>query len=362
MARTNLSKRQLGRTPQHKVARDALYTKLAEHDTAIDALEGGTTSSVVTIHPVRGASTANVANLAAFTVANDGVTLVAGDRVLLKDQSAPAANGIYVVGTVATGTAPLTRATDFDASAEVKPNSLVVVSAGTANANTVWQLAITAAPTIGSTSLTFSQIFNATQLALTTSAAGATKVGVYDTGTYYTGTTVEAVLAEIYARLIATDATGLASVQGIRDVATIFTATTVEGALAEVKALADAAIALGKRTVSVVHGDLSGASTVINIGAALPANAVVLAHEYVITEQFAGEADTTLQIGGTDTDAIVANFDLDATATGSYTGTLGVHPTGRFSSQQLVATFAATALGDLTAGEMTITVWYSVLA
>jgi hypothetical protein len=54
---------------------------------------------------VRVATTANVASpsstlVAGFTV--DGVVLVAGDRVLVKDQTAPHENGIYVVDAVTT--------------------------------------------------------------------------------------------------------------------------------------------------------------------------------------------------------------------------------------------------------------------
>lgn len=289
MARTNVTKKQI-KAPYNTANNLALYTKFAEHDTALDALEAGTTSSVVTIHPVRGASTGNVANLASFTVANDGVTLVAGDRVLLKDQSTASQNGIYVVGTVGSGTAPLTRATDFDAAAEVKPNALVAVAAGTLGANTMWQLTISSAPTIGSTSLTFAQVYNATQ----TTAAG---------------------------------------------------------------------ITIAKRTVTVAEASLSGTSQAVNIGTALPANAIVLAHEIVVNTQgvLAGN-DLTITIGGTTANAIVASTDLDALAVGKYQGTLGTHPKGSFSSEQLVATFAASDLASLSAGNWTINVWYSVLA
>lgn len=158
MARTHLTKNQVS-YPWNDANATAFKAKLDDFDTSIDALEGGTTSTVVTIHPVRAASTANVANLASCSTTMDtSITLVAGDRVLLKDQSTATQNGVYVVGTVAGGAAPLTRATDFDASAEVKPNTIVAVSAGTANANTLWALAISAAPTIGSTNLPFVRI------------------------------------------------------------------------------------------------------------------------------------------------------------------------------------------------------------
>ncbi len=324
MARTSLTLKGLAASVWNRLRLNALYTKLAEHDTALDALEGGTTSSVVTIHPVRGASTADVPDLSACSTTMDGLTLVATDRVLLKNQSTGSQNGIYVVGTVGTGTAPLTRAADFDAAAEVKPGTLIAVAAGTAGANTIWQLTNTTAPTIGSTTLTFAQVRNATQadarLALTTTPGGASYIGVFDTASYFTATNVETVLAEIGPKLIA------------------------------------------KKTITVDEADLSTASQAVSIGTALPANAVVLAHEILVNEQGAGQSDLTITIGGTDADAIVASTDLDALGAGNYQGTLGAHPKGKFSSEQLVATFAATDLATLSAGNWTITVWYSVLA
>lgn len=88
----------------------------------------------------------------------DGVTLATGDRILIKDQAAPAENGIYVV---AASGAPV-RATDADASAEVTAGLTVGIAEGTANADTIWFLTTNDAITIGSTSLAFSQLPGAT--------------------------------------------------------------------------------------------------------------------------------------------------------------------------------------------------------
>lgn len=326
MAHTQLTRRtDIDRLGGDILAKTRVVTAFNELAVAVDALEAGTTSSVLTIHPVHGASTGNIANLASFTVANDGLTLVETNRVLLKDQSTASQNGIYVVGAVATGTAALTRATDFDAAAEVKPNALVAVSGGTAGANTLWQLTVAAAPTIGSTNLPFVQIVNKTQLAA------------------YLALTTQA-------GLIGSDAAG-------------YTAATVKLQLAEVKAIADAGVGAVKRTVTVDEAELSTGSQAVNIGAVLPANAVVFAHEIIVNEQgvLVGN-DLTITIGGTDADAIVASTDLDALAAGKYQGTLGTHPRGSFASEQLVATFAASDLETLSAGNWTINVWYFVLA
>lgn len=153
-------------------------------------------------HAVRGASTANIASLASFTVASvDGLTYVAGERILLKDQSTASQNGIYVVGTVAAGVAPLTRALDMDASAEVLPGALVYVSEGTANGNAFFFLSTDAAVTIGTTSLAFTKLPNLSDLASTSSGLGASLIGIQDSAGAITATTVEGAIAEVAAIL-----------------------------------------------------------------------------------------------------------------------------------------------------------------
>lgn len=102
---------------------------------------------------VRAASTANmtIASAVINGATMDGVSLVTGDRVLLKNQSTGAENGIYIVA--ASGAA--SRSTDADSSADVK-NMIVRVAEGTVNADTMYQL-ITDAVTLGSTALVFTQ-------------------------------------------------------------------------------------------------------------------------------------------------------------------------------------------------------------
>lgn len=99
--------------------------------------------------PVRCATTANIT--LSGTQAIDGVTVVAGDRVLVKNQSTASANGIYVV---AAGS--WTRATDFDASSELL-GAAIFVSEGSTLGNQQWQLTTDGPLTIGTTSLTFTQ-------------------------------------------------------------------------------------------------------------------------------------------------------------------------------------------------------------
>lgn len=99
------------------------------------------------------ASTANV-NLAAPGTTLDGVTLAANDRVLLKDQTAPAENGIYVW--TASGSA-LTRALDADSGTELS-GATVTVQRGTVNADRVYRVTTDDPLTLGTTSITWVQV------------------------------------------------------------------------------------------------------------------------------------------------------------------------------------------------------------
>ena len=87
----------------------------------------------------------------------DGVTLATGDRVLVKNQSNAAQNGIYVVQ--ASGAA--VRATDFDAPAEVDGGDFIFVTGGTVNDNTGWVQTSTGVTTIGTDPIVFTQFSGA---------------------------------------------------------------------------------------------------------------------------------------------------------------------------------------------------------
>lgn len=96
------------------------------------------------------------------TLTVDGVTLAVGDRVLVKDQVAQGSNrnGIYSVTAAGSGAAPwvLTRAADFDTSAEILSGVRVRVTEGTLLADTEWALLTTGAITLDTTILLFGQV------------------------------------------------------------------------------------------------------------------------------------------------------------------------------------------------------------
>src|SRR5262245_54322099 len=98
---------------------------------------------------VKAASTANLTLSGTQTV--DGIALIAGDRVLVKDQSAASGNGIYVVAAGAWA-----RATDLDSWVEV-PSAYTFVEQGTVNGDTGWVCTADQGGTLGTTSMPWSQ-------------------------------------------------------------------------------------------------------------------------------------------------------------------------------------------------------------
>ena len=116
---------------------------------------------------VKAASTANIASLSgAMTI--DGVALVAGDRVLVKDQTTPSANGVYVMATGAWA-----RADDLSTWAE-HVAAYLFVEQGTVNADVGFLCTVDAGGTLGTTAITFVQFNGAGQIV---AGAGLTKTG-----------------------------------------------------------------------------------------------------------------------------------------------------------------------------------------
>jgi hypothetical protein len=88
----------------------------------------------------------------------DGVAVVVGDRILVKNQALAAQNGLYTVTAAGSGGAPyvLTRTTDSDQAAEYATGFSVRVDVGTANANSWYKNTNVAAVTMGTTAITWS--------------------------------------------------------------------------------------------------------------------------------------------------------------------------------------------------------------
>jgi len=116
---------------------------------------------------VRAATTANIATLSgAMTI--DGVSLVAGDRVLVKDQTSSAQNGVYVVAASA-----WVRAADMDTWGELV-SAYLFVEQGTVNADMGFLCTVDPGGTLGTTPVSFVQFSGAGQIV---GGAGLIKTG-----------------------------------------------------------------------------------------------------------------------------------------------------------------------------------------
>lgn len=130
----------------------------------VDSLTGG---GIDWKESVRAATTANITLSGTQTV--DGVSLIAADRCLVKNQSTGSQNGLYDVAAGA-----WTRTTDADTDAEVTAGLAVFVEEGTAAAESGWVLTTNDPITVGSTALVFTQF---TGLGQVTAGTGLTKTG-----------------------------------------------------------------------------------------------------------------------------------------------------------------------------------------
>lgn len=106
-------------------------------------------SSLAWKAPVRAASTANLTLSGEQTV--DGIALVANDRVLAKNQTTSAENGIYIVRTGAWERAP-----DWDGNGDVVTGTMVfVLPNGSTNAKRIYYVSTTGNILVGTTSVSF---------------------------------------------------------------------------------------------------------------------------------------------------------------------------------------------------------------
>jgi len=100
------------------------------------------------------ASTVNIATLSGLLTV-DGITVVAGDRVLVKNQTAQADNGIYVASASA-----WTRSADMNVWTEF-PAAYTFIEQGTTQADTGWVCTVNQGGTLGTTPVTWTQFSGA---------------------------------------------------------------------------------------------------------------------------------------------------------------------------------------------------------
>ena len=195
-------------------------------------------------------TTANISLTGAQTI--DGVSVVATDRVLVKNQTAPAENGIYVASATA-----WTRATDMNTWVQV-PGAYVFVETGTTLADTGWVCTSNAGGTINVTAMTWAQFSGA--------GSGVSSITFGTTGLTPSTTTTGAVtVAGTLA--VANGGTGLSS--GTSGGVLAYTAT---GTLASSAALAASALVIGGGAGAAPSTTTTGTGVVtalgVNVGSA----------------------------------------------------------------------------------------------
>lgn len=144
--------------------------------TSVDRIQG-LSGSLAVKTPCRVATTASITLSGEQTI--DGVAVVDGNRVLVKNQADSTENGIYTASTGA-----WTRSLDFDGVNDLVQGTAIVVQQGTVSGGTMWKVTTTA-PVVGS-AMTFDQLL----------PGDASTVEFTPAGTGAVATTVQAKLRE----------------------------------------------------------------------------------------------------------------------------------------------------------------------
>lgn len=227
-------------------------------------------------HSVVVATTANIVLSGLQTV--DGIALLAGNRVLVKNQTVPKDNGLYVVAAGA-----WIRSADADTSAKVTPGLLVHVEKGTANSDSIWQLVTDALISLGVSGLSFEMVFGRTGVAAGTyrsvtvdknghviAATNPTTVAGYGLTDVYTKTEINTALAN-KAPLDSPDFTGTplvptppASDDSKRASNTAFVAAAIRTAISKLVSSSPEALDTLNELAAALGNDPNFAATVTN--------------------------------------------------------------------------------------------------
>ena len=307
--------------------------------------------------PVVCGTTANITLSGLQTI--DGVTTVAGDRILVKSQTAPAQNGIYLASATAWSRAP-----DADTWDELI-SAICFVESGSTLAGSAWYCTIQPGGTIGTTPITWSNFSVAatytagTGLTLTDYVFSITNTGVtaaaYGSASKTLTATVNAqgqltVLAATDIAIANTQVSGLGTMSTQSASSVAITGGSINGTTIG----ATTAAAVNATTFTGAGTGLTGTATSLSIGGnAATATSATTATNLAggatgsVPYQTASGATTFLAAG---TDGFVLRLAAGVPTWGTdYTGTVtSVSGTGTVSGISLSGTVTST--GNLTLG------------
>jgi hypothetical protein len=261
----------------------------------------------------------------------DGYSLVNGDRVLIKNQTNAAHNGIYI----RTSSTVFTRSADFNTTAEVASGDFLFVSNGTVNGKTGWVQTVKSIA-IGTTNVVFEQF----------SGAGTYIAG---SGLAFTGNTIDIVLQTQGGLEIVSDELGLKS--------------TVAGTGLD---FSNGVISLES---TIAGSGLTYTSGVIDLNLASTGGLEVSADALQLKSTVAGAGLTytsgVLAVGGT-ADRITVNadsIDIASTYIGQNTiTTLGTITTGTWNATTIAVNRGGTGLTSYAVGDLLVANGASSLA
>lgn len=267
-----------------KIATTAYVDAAVQGTDAKDACKYGTTGALATVVYNNGTSGvgATLTAVGVGALSLDGSTPSVGDRILVKNQVSTFQNGIYVVTIVGTGATVfvLTRATDFDQTADIDIGDSVFVTNGTVNASTTWVQNGTQSPVIGTDPITFSQIAGPGAI---TSGNGITVTGLsiaIDTSVTVDKTTVQTLTNKtLTSPTLTTPALGVAtatSINGLIITATAGTLTIANNASAALVTSGNFSLTLTSTattvatfpsgTVTLVATTVTALSSLVSVG------------------------------------------------------------------------------------------------
>ena len=257
-------------TGDNDAANKAYVDSVAEGLDVKESVVAATTAALAAVtynNGTGGVGATLTADANGVLAAVDGVTMVAGERLLVQNQAAALQNGIYLCTSIGAVGAPfvLTRAGDMDGSpASEIPGAFVFVEEGTTNADNGFVCTTNAPVTMGTTAINFTQFSGAGQI---TAGAGLAKTGdtlsvnVDDVTTAISG---DAVIVKTSANLTTPNIgvangdsfTATGTVQGAT--VTDGTATITSGAIASVTTLTTSGnVTTGSG--NVIAGNVTGA-------------------------------------------------------------------------------------------------------